>query len=78
LPQAGIIFFTTSRILTFSHFIKDEQYNYRNCLLPYEIIRQLGEGGFGKVMLAKDRVTSEEVAIKFLRCNHNGILHKIY
>lgn len=52
--------------------ILDEYFNYKNCLVPYKIIKQLGEGGFGKVMLAKNRVTNEEVAIKFLGCENTG------
>jgi len=40
-------------------------------LTPYEIIKALGEGGFGKVMLAKDRFTNEYVAIKLIPCNEN-------
>ena len=33
----------------------------------YEIIRVLGEGGFGSVSLAKSRITHEQVAIKVMK-----------
>jgi len=32
----------------------------------YELIRELGKGNFGQAMLAKDKLTGEQVAIKFL------------
>jgi len=34
----------------------------------YELGRTLGVGGFGKVLLGKNRETKGEVAIKFLEC----------
>jgi len=34
--------------------------------LQYEVIKELGSGNFGRAMLAKDRVTGELVALKFL------------
>lgn len=68
LVNANILFFTAegTPILNL-----DETFNYQNCLTPYEIVKQLGEGGFGKVVLAKDRFSHEQVAIKFIPCNNN-------
>lgn len=34
---------------------------------PYQLMRQLGEGGWGKVYLAEDTTSGRQVAIKFLR-----------
>ena len=33
----------------------------------YELLKQLGEGGFGKVWLAKSNITQEKAAIKILK-----------
>ncbi len=38
----------------------------------YEILSKLGEGGFGQVFLARQRVTHNEVAIKVLRPLHTA------
>jgi MAP/microtubule affinity-regulating kinase len=32
----------------------------------YEILKVIGEGGFGKVMLAKHKITHDTVAIKIV------------
>lgn len=35
----------------------------------YKMIRSLGEGGYGKVFEAKNRLTKEKVAIKLIDCS---------
>ena len=44
---------------------KGEEFNFAAILDDYEMGQILGVGGFGKVYLAKHRVTRKEVAIKF-------------
>ena len=46
---------------------KGEDFNAQSCLAGYYIRSKLGEGGFGKVLLAEDVTTEEKVAIKFLK-----------
>ena len=36
-------------------------------MAEYEIIKELGEGGFGKVVLARNQKTQAKVAIKFFK-----------
>ena len=45
---------------------KGEDFNYCAILDDYEIIRALGEGGFGEVKLGRHRDNKSEVAIKFM------------
>lgn len=49
-------------------------------LAEYEIIKDLGEGGFGKVVMAIHKKTQKEVAIKFFKTNVIGtkIILRIY
>ncbi len=47
IPRNGIIFVTTGSISD-SHLTLDETFNYRNCLVPYEIERLLGEVNSGR------------------------------
>lgn len=49
---------------------KGEDFNYSSVLGDYDIKDVLGEGGFGKVYLAIDRVSGEKVAIKFMDVSH--------
>jgi serine/threonine protein kinase len=46
---------------------RGEDFDRNNCLSEYEIEKVIGEGGFGKVMLARHRSTNERVAVKFLK-----------
>jgi serine/threonine protein kinase len=46
---------------------RGEDFDRNNCLSEYEIERVIGEGGFGKVMLGRHKLTGERVAIKFLK-----------
>ena len=46
------------------HFL-GEDFNYCAILDDYELGKTLGVGGFGKVILGKQRENKTEVAIKF-------------
>lgn len=50
-----------------------ENFDRSSTLSEYEIIKQLGEGGFGEVVMAIHKRTREKVAIKFLKANARGI-----
>lgn len=58
--------------------ILGEEFNFSAILDDYQIIRELGQGGFGKVVLGKHKENKQEVAIKFMdvseSCNHTFIL----
>jgi len=57
---------------------KGEDFNYCAILDDYELGRVLGTGGFGKVILGKNRETKAEVAIKFLECGEQlGSAHLV-
>jgi TOMM system kinase/cyclase fusion protein len=43
----------------------------------YEILSRLGEGGFGQVFKARQRVTNHEVAVKVLRALHTTAEHHV-
>ena len=45
---------------------RGEEFNYCAILDDYELVRDLGEGGFGAVKLGRHRETKQEVAIKFM------------
>lgn len=49
---------------------KGEDFDYSSVLADYERKEVLGEGGFGKVYLATNRETGENVAIKFMDISH--------
>ena len=48
-----------------------EDYNYSAILDDYIIVKELGVGGFGKVMLGKHKEEKKEVAIKFMDVSEN-------
>ena len=43
-----------------------EDFNFSAILDDYQIIRELGQGGFGRVVLGKHTENKSEVAIKFM------------
>jgi serine/threonine protein kinase len=48
-----------------------EDFNYSAILDDYTIVRELGQGGFGKVMLGRHKEDRKEVAIKFMDVSEN-------
>jgi serine/threonine protein kinase len=62
-------------------FIKDgatlyasqgEDFDANSTFSEYEIVSELGEGGFGKVMLGVHKITKQKVAIKILKTHMIG------
>lgn len=49
-----------------------EDYDSSTGFAEYEMIKVIGEGGFGKVVLAEHKVTGESVAIKFVNTSLIG------
>jgi hypothetical protein len=48
-----------------------EEFSYSAILDDYQIIKELGVGGFGKVMLGRHKEDKKEVAIKFMDISEN-------
>ena len=48
-----------------------EDFNFSALMDDYQIVRELGQGGFGKVMLGKHKEEKKEVAIKFMDVSEN-------
>ncbi|KAM3134618.1 hypothetical protein pb186bvf_013260 [Paramecium bursaria] len=48
---------------------KGEEFDQSFQLAEYEIIQEIGEGGFGKVVLGQHKQTHERVAIKMVKAN---------
>lgn len=46
---------------------KGEDFDDQTQLMEYQILKQLGEGGFGKVYLGEHKKTGEQVALKFIK-----------
>ena len=59
LQEKKILFFTKN----------NEEFNTYNLIRMFTFIKKLGEGGFGKVYLVKQKMTNTKYAIKFLRYN---------
>ena len=49
-----------------------EEFDQTSSFSEYKIIKQIGEGGFGRVMLAEHIQTKEKVAIKFVNSRAIG------
>lgn len=47
--------------------LKGEDFDVDSSYGEYQVIRELGEGGFGRVFLANHQVTHEPVAIKLMK-----------
>lgn len=48
-----------------------EPYTYNNIIDDFKLIRALGEGGFGKVMLGRHKEKGFDVAIKYMDISEN-------
>ncbi len=48
-----------------------EDFFFSAILDDYQIIKELGQGGFGKVVLGKHKEDRKEVAIKFMDVSEN-------
>ena len=70
LGGGDILYLAVKGMLRFSWFIiliyVGEDFNFSAILDDYQIIRELGQGGFGKVVLGKHKENKQEVAIKFM------------
>lgn len=64
LEDYDFYFFKDGDEFVFSH--KGEDFNYKQILDNYKVIRKIGEGGFGKVFLAKEKSTGTKYAIKYI------------
>ena len=51
---------------------KGEEFDQHSCFSEYEILKKLGEGGFGKVVLGVHKKTQEKVAIKIVNTSLIG------
>ena len=45
---------------------KGEDFDQFSCFSEYDLVKKLGEGGFGKVYLGVHKVSQQKVAIKIL------------
>lgn len=48
---------------------KGEDFDSNKNFGEYEVIKPLGEGGFGTVSLGVNKITGEQVAIKVIKAN---------
>ena len=49
-------------------------FNQKSIINQFETVKQLGEGGFGSVYLAKNALTNELVAIKYIDISESRML----
>jgi len=47
-------------------FPKGEDFDQFSCFSEYNLVKKLGEGGFGKVYLGVHKVSQQKVAIKII------------
>ena len=55
-----------------SSYLLGEDFNQSSLFSEYKIIKKIGQGGFGAVMLGVHKVTKEEVALKFVNAHAYG------
>ena len=65
--DADLFYLQEKKILFFTK--NNEEFNTYNLIRMFTFIKKLGEGGFGKVYLVKQKMTNTKYAIKFLRYN---------
>lgn len=53
-------------------FMIGEDFDSNSTFSEYNMVKELGEGGFGKVLLGVHRKTNEKVAIKIIKTNLIG------
>lgn len=51
---------------------RGEDFDQNSSFSEYNIIKKIGEGGFGRVMLAEHKETNEKVAIKIVNTRTIG------
>ena len=56
---------------------RNENFNSKHLLELYDLEHKLGEGGFGKVFLGKNKMTGELIAIKIFRHSISFVLIRI-
>lgn len=61
------VFFLEYYFFIIKNLYLGEDFDDNTQLLEYEILRELGEGGFGKVLLGKHKKTNEKVALKLIK-----------
>ena len=49
-----------------------EEFNFSAIMDDYDVLGELGKGGFGAVMLAKHIETKKDVAVKYMDCSENS------
>ena len=69
--DADLDFVLEKQILFFSK--NKEEFDSSNLLRPYEFIKKLGEGGFGKVYLVRQKMSNKYYTIKILNHNSNNV-----
>lgn len=62
----------SSQLMTYAFSTIGEDFDQLSSFSEYEIEKLLGQGGFGKVMLATHRETKEKVAIKIIHASKFG------
>lgn len=51
------------------NIILGENFDYETFLKMYKMVKKLGEGGYGQVILGRHIITDEELAIKIMLPN---------
>ena len=69
--DADLYFLKDTKILFFTK--NNEEFNTSNLLRLFNLIKKIGEGGFGEVYLAKQKMTNKYYTIKFLNYDINNI-----